>query len=257
MKRFEDKVAIVTGAAGGIGSATAHRLAAEGAAVAIVDLDADAAANVAAAIATRGGRAIAVAGDVADESSVEAVFAGTVEAFGGVDVLHNNAAALSAEVVGRDTEVLAIDRELFDATMSVNLLGAIYMCKHAIPRMIERGGGAIVNTSSISAFSAAHGFPVYSASKAGVSSLTQSVATQYGKQGVRCNAVAPGLTLSPRMRANFDPKQLEGLAAEVLTTRLGEPKDIAGLVAFLASDDAAYVTAQVIAADGGVTAYYA
>lgn len=253
MARFEKKVAIVTGGGGGIGAATAHRLASEGAAVVVADLDLDAAEKAAAGARETGARAIAVAGNVADEDAAERIVGAAVEEFGGVDVLHNNAAALANDLIARDMDVLAIDADLFELTMSVNLLGSIWMCKHAIPSMVDRGGGAIVNMASASAIRGGQGAAVYSASKAGLASFTRSVAAEFGKRGIRCNSVSPGWTLSPRMKASFDSTHFDQVLEQVLTTRLGEPDDIAGVVAFLASDDAAYVTGQEIVADGGHT----
>jgi len=127
------------------------------------------------------------------------------------------------------------------------------MCKHGIPRMVERGGGAIVNTVSVAAIRGEAKLPIYGMSKAALAALTRFVATQYGKRNIRCNAVAPGTTLTPASSANNDPERIKKRLGDVLTIRLGEPRDIAATAVFLASDDAAYITGQVIVADGGRT----
>jgi len=253
MRRFENKVVIVTGGGGGIGEATVLRFAAEGAAVAVADVNGEAAERVADAVRATGAKAIAVVGDVSEEAEVKRMVAETVQAFGGLDVLHNNAAAVSDEIVAGDGDLVDLEQELIDKVMAVNLRGPIFLCKHAIPHMIERGGGAILNTSSIAAIRGLPGVPVYAASKAALASLTRSVATQYGKQGIRCNTVAPGTTMVPRAIAKYDEDTVAQALGAVLTTRLGEPKDIAAVVVFLASEDAAYITGHEIVADGGQT----
>jgi NAD(P)-dependent dehydrogenase (short-subunit alcohol dehydrogenase family) len=250
---LEGKVAIVTGAARGIGAACAAELARRGAAVVVADLDADGAANQADQIGGDGGRAIGIGVDVADETSMAAMVAATLDTFGGLDILHSNAAATGASVNDRDITEMPV--EVWDLTMAVNLRGVFLGAKHAIPRMLERGGGVIVNTSSGAGTLAEPVRLAYGASKAGIDSLTRGIAVQYGKRNIRCVAVAPGITLGPEALAALEGTAwLDVMARHHLTPRLGTPDDIAQLVAFLASDDARFITGSVHAIDGGITA---
>lgn len=255
MKRLQGKVGIVTGGASGIGRATAHALAREGARVVVADLDADGAEAVAAAIADAGGEAIATRADVSQEPDVAAMVDIAVSRYGGLDILHNNAAGIGAASAGRDRDVASIDVEVWDRTMAVNLRGVMLGCKHALPRMLERGAGSIVNMSSGSAERGDLTLSAYAASKGGVNTLTLYVAAQYGKQGIRCNAIAPGLILT-------HPKENFGGAAYVamleehhLTPRVGEADDIANAVVFLASDEASFITGQILRVDGGILSH--
>ena len=141
-------------------------------------------------------------------------------------------------------------------TLAVNLRGPMLGCKHAIPELCKRGGGAIINTSSASGLVGDLARPAYGSSKAGVDSLTRYVATQYGKQGIRCNAIAPGVIETPALKANITPEQVELYKGNHLTPRLGRPEDIAGMVVFLASDAGAYVTGQILSVDGGLLSHH-
>ena len=254
--KLTGKVAIVTGSASGIGRATALALAAEGAAVVIADLSGDGAERVAREITDGGGRAVAQLTDVGDESSIAAMVEAAVKSFGGVDVLHNNAAATEPQLLSGDLELTAIDVAIWDRTLAINLRGPMLGCKHAIPRMLERGGGAIVNTSSAAALAGDLVRTAYGASKAGLDALTRYVATQYGKRGIRCNSIAPGVIATPALAANVPPQQIAAYERSHLTPRLGRPEDIAKAVVFLASDDAAFITGQVISVDGGLLAHH-
>jgi NAD(P)-dependent dehydrogenase (short-subunit alcohol dehydrogenase family) len=254
--KLAGRVAIVTGAASGIGRATALALAAEGAAVVVADLVGDGAERVAREIAAAGGRAAAQQTDVADEGSVAAMIEAAVKSFGGLDVLHNNAAATDPALLSGDLELTAMEVAVWDRTLAVNLRGPMLGCKHAIPRMLERGGGSIVNTSSAAGLAGDLVRAAYGASKAGVDSLTRYVATQYGKRGIRCNSIAPGVIATPALAANVPPEQIDAYERSHLTPRLGRPEDIAKVVAFLASDDAAFITGQVISVDGGLLAHH-
>jgi NAD(P)-dependent dehydrogenase (short-subunit alcohol dehydrogenase family) len=255
MGRLEGKIGVVTGAtlkdAGlNIGGATGIAFADEGASVVVADIDLAGAERLAAHIRERGGRAVARELDVTQEDSVRAVLAAAVEEFGGLDVLHNNVGAASRD----DQTVTELDADVWDWTVATNARSTMFGCKHAIPLMIERGGGAIVNTTSGSGAGGDVTRVAYGSAKAAVSMLTQYVATQYGKQGVRCNAVLPGLTLSTAARSHISPEVLDMYLRYTLVPRLGEPEDLAKAVVFLASDDAAFITGQVLAFDGGLTA---
>jgi NAD(P)-dependent dehydrogenase (short-subunit alcohol dehydrogenase family) len=255
--RVEGKVALITGAASGIGRVTAETLAREGAAIAIVDLDLEGGRAVADAIVAAGGRAIALRADVSLEEEIRAAVAATVDRFGGLHVLHNNAAITSPDHQRRDASLLDLDVEVWDKTMAVDLRGAMLGCKHALPPMIASGGGSIINTTSNSALAGDLSLNAYSAAKAGLNALTLSVATAFGKQGVRCNAVSPAHIASPSLARVVPPEVQQMFVDECLTPRLGTPQDVANLVLFLASDESAHITGQVIRCDGGALSHLA
>jgi NAD(P)-dependent dehydrogenase (short-subunit alcohol dehydrogenase family) len=255
MTGVNDKVAVVTGGGGGIGTAVASTLAARGARVVVADVDGAAATRVAEAIVDAGGAAVACPVDVASEASVVEMIATAVDTYGRLDVLHNNAAAMSDDVLGHDLDLVEMSVEVWDATMAVNLRGPMLACKHAIPAMRRSGGGAIVNTASVAAYGGDLQFMAYGASKAGLVNLTKSIATRYGKENIRCNAIAPGMILTPTSRARLSDEGIELFMRHHLTTRVGCPEDIAEAVAYLVSDEAGYVTGHVLYVDGGVTAH--
>jgi NAD(P)-dependent dehydrogenase (short-subunit alcohol dehydrogenase family) len=255
MGRLEGRVAIVTGGAGGIGSATCRALAREGASVAIVDIDIDRADAVASEITEAGGMAMAVRTDLASEDEVVAMVAAVVERFGRLDALHNNAALTDSDFLDRDTAVTDLDIDVWDRTLDVNLRSQMLTCKHAIPEMVRSGGGSIVNMSSGAALSGDRTRTAYGVSKAGVHALTMYAATSHGKRGIRVNTVVPGLIITDAVRAHIPPDMLSQLGRATLTPHLGEPDDIADLVVFLVSDESRYITGQMIAIDGGMTAH--
>ena len=253
--RVQDKVAIVTGAASGIGRATVELLAREGAAVAVADLNGAGAKEVADGIGAAGGRAIAVEVDVKSEESVAAMVAATVEAFGGLHVLFNNAADTSLHMMLHDGPVHTMAVEIWDHALAVDLRGAMLGCKHAIPHMIQAGTGSIINTSSNQGLSGDMSQTAYAAAKAGVNQLSMSVATTYGRQGIRCNAVSPGMIRTPAAERACPPEMFDEIARHSLVPRIGEPEDLANTVLFLASDESAYITGHVIRVDGGQLAH--
>ena len=251
MSRLTGKVAIVTGGASGIGRATALRLAEEGARVVVADLNGPGAETVAEEIQHAGGVAIGVKSDVSDEGEVEAMTAAAVAEFGSVDVLHNNAAMVGAGLLGLDGDVLSTSPDIWDRTFAVTLRGQWLCARSVMPHMLAAGRGSIINTSSGASLGGDRSRIAYSAAKAGVNSLTRSIATVYGKQGIRCNAIAPGFVLTPPARLQVPPRDLAVYVDNCLTPELGEPEDIAAVVAFLAADESRYITGQVISVDGG------
>jgi NAD(P)-dependent dehydrogenase (short-subunit alcohol dehydrogenase family) len=242
--RFDGKVAVVTGAAQGIGAAYAAALASEGAAVVVADLNEQAGNDTTAKIVADGGRAIFVRTDVSDAASAEAMAARAVEELGGIDLLVNNAAIYGAM---KFDLLITVDWDYYTKFMAVNLNGALVMTRACFPHMQARGGGAIVNQSSTAAWLYS-GF--YGLAKAGINSLTQQLAHELGGMNIRVNAIAPGPTdtEATRTQAGDHVKTLvQGLALK----RVGQPQDLVGACLFLLSDEASWITAQILDVDGG------
>jgi NAD(P)-dependent dehydrogenase (short-subunit alcohol dehydrogenase family) len=239
------RVALVTGAGSGIGEATARRFAAEGAVVVVNDVDGDRARAVVTAIEKDGGRAAAVPADVTRRDAVERMVAGIVAEHGRLDVLINNAG------INRDAMSHKMTEEQWDQVLAVNLKGTFLCAQAALPRMRERGWGRVVNTSSIGSLGNI-GQANYSASKAGVIGLTRTLALEYAKYGVTVNCVAPGAVMTP-MLAGVPDQIREKITAGIPVGRIAEPREIAAVHAFLASDEAAFITGQVIFVDGGMS----
>lgn len=253
MRGLEGKVVVVAGGAGGIGTATSVRLGEEGAKVVVGDLNEAAAQAVVDRITGAGGEAIAVQFDVSNDDAVAALVHAGVDAFGGIDACHANAADLSVPVIMGDTDALDVDLDIWDRTMQVNLRGFLLCTRHVVPELLRRGGGAIVYTSSAASFVGEPARPSYAAAKSGVNALMRHVASKWGKQHVRANAIAPGLVVSDQM-SEVIPKDMQDRTLKgTRSWRLGHPRDIAAMVAFLLSDDGEWINGQVISVDGGVT----
>jgi NAD(P)-dependent dehydrogenase (short-subunit alcohol dehydrogenase family) len=258
--RLKDKVAIVFGGGCGDagvsnGAAAALAFAREGARVAVVDLDAGAAARTVQHIVAAGGQAIACTADVTSQAQVQAAVDAALQAYGTLHVLHNNVG------LNRKGDPVSIDEAAWDLVMATNVKSLLLTCKAVIPVFLRGGGGAIVNISSVAGVTA-YGAPTiaYGASKAAVNQFTRLIAVQYGPQGIRCNAIVAGTIDSPRASAQLHSTWQGDLAAmrahrasTVPLRRLGTPADVAHAAVFLASDEAAYVTGVVMAVDGGLT----
>ncbi len=245
MRRLEGKTALVTGAAGGIGSAIAVRFADEGADVACTDIDLAGAEAVAGRIRAAGGKVVALEHDVARRDSWEAAVARTLEAFGALDILVNNAG------ITRDRTLLKMTDEEWDAVIDVHLRGTFLGCQHGLAAMQERGWGRIINLSSY-ALLGAFGQTNYAAAKAGIVGVTRTVALEAARYGVLVNAIAPGSVDTPMLRA-VPEDLLAGYREDIPLKRFAEPTEIAAVAAFLASDDASYLTGQTIHVDGGAS----
>jgi 3-oxoacyl-[acyl-carrier protein] reductase len=243
--KLRDRIALVTGAASGIGAATARRFAREGATVAINDAKPEGLDTVAGEIRAAGAKALVLPGDVTRKADCERIVQEVTRTFGRLDILINNAG------INRDATAAKMSEEQWDAVLSVNLKGTFLCAQAALPGMRERAWGRVVNTSSIGSLGNI-GQANYAASKAGVIGLTKTLALEYAKYGVTVNAIAPGPVMTA-MLAGVPEAIRERIIAQVPVGRIASPDEIAGVHVFLASDDAAFITGQVIFADGGMS----
>jgi meso-butanediol dehydrogenase/(S,S)-butanediol dehydrogenase/diacetyl reductase len=250
MRRFEGKVAIVTGGASGIGAATLRRLAREGAKVVCADIDDDKGNELVAKLASSGAAAAFIHCDVGELEQLEAAVATAVERYGGLDIMHNNAAWSGGGWVAD------IDPDDWERSIRIMLTAVFYGCRAAIPAMLQRGGGAIVNTASIEAFGGEMLASPYVTAKAGVISFTRNVAIEYGRKGIRANSICPGIVDTPMFdtMAMFAARSRQEMAELNSLGRVIQPEEIAACVAFLCSEDASAITGSALVVDGGITA---
>ena len=252
MPRLTDKYAIITGGASGIGAATARRFIEDGARVVIADINDDAGTTLAAELGSEATRYIRC--DVADPDQIEALIATSEEWFrtlgGSLNVLVNNAG------IGGGGEVPDVDPALWSRVMDIDLNAVFHACRFAIPLIRETGGGSIINTASISGLGGDWGMASYNAAKAAVINLSRTMALDHGKDGIRVNALCPGYIDTPLTAGlGSDPEFLEEMSAGVALGRPGTPEEMANVIAFLASNEASYLTGAAIVADGGRTAH--
>jgi NAD(P)-dependent dehydrogenase (short-subunit alcohol dehydrogenase family) len=251
MGRLDGKVAVITGAGGGMGRDAALLFSAEGAQVCVADIDGAAAEQT----ASEARDAFAVQVDVADNASVEAMYIATAERYGGIDVLYNNA-GISPE---DDASILDTEEVAWDRVQGVNTKGVYLCCKHGIPYLLERGGGSVINVASFVALVGAATSQIsYTASKGAVLALSRELAVQFARQGIRVNALCPGPVETPLLLRIFgdDPAAYERRRIHLPMGRLAKPREIVNAALFLASDESSYVTGSTFLVDGGLTAAY-
>jgi NAD(P)-dependent dehydrogenase (short-subunit alcohol dehydrogenase family) len=252
VERLAQQTAVITGGAMGLGEAIALAFAREGARVAIADIDQDAGVAVAAAVEATGGEALFIRTDVRREDDVAAAVAAATDRWGRLDVMVNNA---GIAVAGQD-ELLSLDCELWDEIIAVNLRSVFFGMKHAVPGMIEQGGGKIISIASIGALPGLAGGLTYDATKAAIVKMTMVVAARYAQHNIRANAIAPGMMLTPlstRHMSELSPAEQESnFAVRQPVPRAGQAQDIADAAVFLASNESSFVTGQTLVVDGGL-----
>jgi len=252
--RLSGKRAFVSGAGGGIGRATAQKFAAEGAAVICADISAAPAEETAHLITASGGKAVTAIGDLSKPEPCAAVFAAGAAALGGIDVLFNNAGI----VLAQDTGPIETPLAAWDSTIAVNLTAVFLACKYGLPFLLASGRGALINNASVVALTgSAYPQIAYTAAKGGVLAMTREIAVMYARKNLRANAICPGPVATALVTAFMADDAAWALRRPYMPMgRLGRPEEIAGLVAFLASDEASYITGAAYAIDGGISASY-
>jgi NAD(P)-dependent dehydrogenase (short-subunit alcohol dehydrogenase family) len=246
---LERKVIVVAGGATGIGAEAARRFVHAGAKVVVGDINEERGRRT---VADIGGESLFVHFDISDEGSVKDLISAAVSTFDRLDGLFSNAADLRPEVLSGDTDIVSMDVQTWHHSLAVDLTGFFYTARNAVPHLLRSGGGSIVVTSSAAAFAGGSARPAYSTSKAGLGALVRHIASRWGREGIRCNAVAPGLVLSDELRPNVPESRQKAYLASQKFSRLGEPRDVAAMVTFLLSDAAEWITGQVIGVDGGL-----
>ncbi len=254
MGRLDDKVALITGGASGMGKVASHLFAREGAKVVLTDIADEAGEAVAAAIRDGGAQAAYVHADVSRASDAEAMVRFAVDTFGGLTILYNNAGVFPE----RDGSVTQTPEEVWDLTIGINLKSVYLGCRYGIPAMIESGGGAIVNVASfVALMGAATPQIAYTASKGGVLSMTREIAVEFARRGVRANALCPGPIETPLLKELLaDPARRQRRLVHIPMGRFGQAEEIAKAALFLASDESSYMTGAALVVDGGITAAY-
>jgi NAD(P)-dependent dehydrogenase (short-subunit alcohol dehydrogenase family) len=255
MGSLEGKVAIVTGAAQGIGTEVARVLAERGATVILADIDQAGVARAAATVREAGAKAHGIAFDLTSEGDVAEAVRRIARDHRRIDIIHNNAAFQTEAQRAKDLDVVHLDTGAWDMAMAVNVRGPMLLCKHALPVMIAGGGGSIVHSASGFGLLGEVTLTAYGASKAALINLSRFIATQYGKQGIRSNVIAIGFVLSDNAIATTPQAVKDILLAHHLNPELGVPRDIANVVAFLASDESRFINGAMIPVDGGFTAH--
>ena len=256
-KPLAGKIAVVTGAATGIGLETATVLAEQGATAVLADINGKGATNAAAALTEKGLAASAISFDVTDEAQIIAAVAEITARHGRIDILHNNAAIQTAAQRAGDLDVIHLDTKAWDAAMAVNVRGPMLLCKHILPGMIASGGGSVVHSASGFGLLGEATLTAYGSSKAALINLSRFIATQYGKSGIRSNVVAIGFVLTENAVETTPPVVKDILLKHHLSPHLGTPRNIADVVAFLASDASVFINGALIPVDGGFTAHQA
>lgn len=252
--RLADKVAIITGSAGGMGKLAAEVFAREGASIVVTDISVKEGEETVSTICDAGGKAIFVKADVSEEVAVKHVVDATIDVFGRVDILYNNAGIMLAE----DTSVTQNSEAIWDRVIDVNLKSTFFCCKYTVPHMVKQGKGSIINIASFVAFM---GCTVpqdaYTASKGGMLALTKSLAVQHGRNGIRCNAICPGPIETPLLRYLWTSEDARNLRLNRIPLgRFGEAKDIVYMALYLASDESSWTTGAWLIVDGGISSNY-